>query len=53
MLLSVARGAIDCLTQQVGVAVMTRIFLDHMQEDPPDIDPAFRTIIPTRHHVIE
>src|SRR5207244_1942478 len=35
---SLADSAVDRLAQQVGVAVVARVLLDHVGEDPPEGD---------------
>jgi hypothetical protein len=39
-----AGSAVDGLTDQVGVAVMTGVFLDHVQKDPSEITGALRVV---------
>ena len=46
-----AGHAVDALADQIGVAVVTRVLLDHVQVDPPDV--AVGAAPPERHDVIE
>jgi hypothetical protein len=41
---SVAGGAVDGLAKQVGVSVVTRVLLDHVQVDRADIAGAVRVV---------
>src|SRR5262249_36881523 len=43
--------AVDALADQVGMAVVPRVLLDHVQVDPPDI--AIGAAPPKRHDIIE
>ncbi len=47
----VAGHAVDALTDQIGVAVVARVLLDHVQVDPPDVAIGATPLI--RHDIIE
>ena len=47
----VAGHAIDALAEQIRVAIVTRVLLDHVQVDPPDV--AIGAAPPKRHDIIE
>src|SRR5262249_11295213 len=46
-------NAVDPLPDEVGVAVVARVLLDHVQVDPADVAGALRVLTVAGHDVIE
>ena len=46
---SVSDNAVDPFADDVGVAVMARVLLDHVQVDPADVPGAFLVVIVAGH----
>src|SRR3954453_22371036 len=50
---SVAGDAVDAFAQQVGMAVVPRVLLDHVHIDPPDVAGPLRVVAAARHDVVQ
>src|SRR3954449_12904481 len=51
--MSVPRCSIDPLTKQVGVSVVPRVLLNHVEVDPAKVPGAFRMVPSASHHVVQ
>src|SRR5512132_3833788 len=50
---SITGDAVDPLPDEVGVAVVARVLLDHVQVDPADVPGALRVITVAGHDIIK
>jgi len=46
-------GSVDALSNQIGVAIVTRVLLDHVEVDPSNVARSFTMMTSTGHHLIE